>query len=451
MTGAERSLDAALTYKRTTAKPGDGLSAEVRVNRGHDHDDVRLGDQALATATGGAAGAAGGETNVTEEREGTGYLQADYTRTLAARTKLETGYKGTLRQLDNTFDLATSADGGATFAPNLGQSNAFGYDEQVHAVYGVLSQGLGKFDLQGGLRAERVNTRFDLATTGQRFANDYNSLYPSAVAAYNVDPSRQVKLSYSKRVSRPDTRQLNPFGWREDALNRFQGNPALLPEYTNAFELGFQQTFPKGSLQVTPFARHTVNAIRFIRTLDDAGVFTTSFANVATSESYGADVNGSLRLGRLSGFGGFSAYQQVTDGSNLSSDVSNRAFGWSARGNATLKVTPSLDLQGFVMYRAPMNAEQGRRSAMTMTNLALRQKLRGDAASVTVRVADPFNTMGMGFVTSDGTFLQTSQRKFGARGLFLSFNYAFGQQPRLRQRAPEQPDASQQGSEGPGR
>jgi hypothetical protein len=68
-----------------------------------------------------------------------------------------------------------------------------------------------------------------------------------------------------------------------------------------------------------------------------------------------------------------------------------------------------------------------------------------------VRVADPFNTMGMGFVTSNGTFYQATERKFGARGVFLSFNYAFGQQPRLRQRAPEQPDGSQQGSEGPGR
>ena len=447
MTGAERSLDYALTYKRGAARPGDGLSAELRVNGGHDHDLVRLGDQTLATAAGTAAGPEGVETNVTDARQRTGYMQADYTRTLAARTKLETGYKSTLRRLDNTFDVATSADGGTTFAADLARTNAFAYDEQVHAVYGVLSQGVGRFDLQAGLRAERAATRFDLATTGERYDNDYTSLYPSAVAAYTLDPARQVKLSYSKRVTRPDTRQLNPFGWQEDALNRFQGNPALLPEYTHALELGLQQTFPKGSLQVTPFARHTVNAVRFIRTLDAAGVFTTTFQNVASSDSYGADVNGALRLGRVSGFGGFSAYRQVTDGSNLSTDVSNAAFGWSARGNATVKLTPSLDVQGMLMYRAPMAAEQGRVSAMTMTNVALRQKLPGDAASVTLRVADPFNTMRMGFVTSDGTFLQTSQRRFGARGLFLNFSYAFGQQPRTRQRS-EQPEMGPQGQEG---
>jgi len=449
MTGSELSLDYALAYKRAAERSGDGFSTELRFNRSHDDDHVLLTDQALQTGSSDALGAPALETNVTEERNRNWSLQTDYTRTLVEHTKLEAGYKGTLRQMDNTFDVATSSDGGGSYAADPTRSNAFDYDEQVHAVYGVLGQGAGRFDLQAGLRAEQAATRFDLATSGERFDTDYQSLYPSALAAYNLDETRQVKLSYSKRVTRPDTRQLNPFGWREDALNVFQGNPALRPEYTHAVELGYQQSFPKGMLQVTPFVRHTVNAVRFIRTVDDAGVSTTTFQNVATSDSYGADVNGSLRLGRLTGFGGVSAYKQVTDGSNLATDVSNNAFGWSARANATLQLTPTLDLQGFLMYRAPMNAEQGRVAAMTMTNLALRQKLRGDQASVTLRLVDPFNAMGMGFVTDDGRVYQTSRRNFGARGAFLSFNWAFGQQPpRQRPRGAEQPDTPQPTPEG---
>ena len=449
MTGAERSLDYALTFKHAAEQRGDGLSLELRVNRAHDSDMVRLGGQTLATASGAVPGIFKLTSNLTEERDRTGYLQADYTRTLGEHTRIETGYKGTLRMLDNAFDVASSLDGGTTFAANRERSSAFTYDDQVHAVYGVLSQTVGQFDLQAGLRAERASSKFDLTGDRQPFANNYSSLYPSAVAAYTLDQSRQLKLSYSKRVTRPDTRQLNPYGYREDALNQFRGNPALLPEYTHALEAGFQQSFSGGMLQITPFARHTVNAIRLIRTHDTTGVFTTTFQNVATSDSYGADVNGSLRFGRVSGFGGLSAYQQVTDGSNLRSDVSNNAFGWSARGNATIKVTPSLDLQGFLMYRAPMKNEQGRVSAMTMTNLALRQKLLGDAASVTLRLMDPFKTMGMGFVTSDDTFSQTSQRRFGARGLIVSFNYTFGQQPRVRERERErEPEGGQPGGEG---
>ena len=448
-TNDDLTLDYAISHKRTTEQQGDGLVTELRVNRQRGDSDVLLTDRALGLTGPVTAGTAALETNSTDDVTKNWSLQSDFTRTLGGRTKIETGYKGTLRQLENEYNVANFSDVLSSYVPNLDRTNAFDYNEQVHAVYGVLSKGAGKFDLQAGLRAEQVNTRFDLATTGEKFDNSYQSLYPSALAAFNVDDMRQVKLSYSKRVTRPDTRQLNPFGFREDALNQFRGNPGLRPEYTHALELGFQQSFTKGTLQITPFARHTVNAVRFIRTIDDAGISTTTFQNVATSDSYGADVNGSVRFGKLSGFGGFSAFKQVTDGSNLATDVSNSAFGWSARGNATLKLTSTLDVQGFLMYRAPMTTEQGRMSAMTMTNLALRQKLLGDQASVALRVMDPFNAMGMGFQTDDGRFAQSTRRNFNARGAFLTFCYNFGQQPRVRSRpngGEQQPDASAQPS-----
>lgn len=435
MTGDELSLDWALGYKHTAAQQGDGLATEIRVNRGNDNDHVLLTDQALSTTSGVPDGLPALETNLTKERESQWSLQSDYTHSFATGTKIETGYKGTLRRLDNDLGVATSTDGGDTYTSDDTRSNAFLYDEKVNAAYGVLSQSVGSFQLQGGLRAELVKTTFDLANTGEHFSNDYTSLYPSAIASYSLSETEQLKASYSKRVTRPDTRQLNPFGWREDALNMFQGNPALLPQYTHAFELGFQQLFPQGTLQVTPFIRHTVNAIRFIRNINDAGVSVTTFQNVASSDSYGADMTGSFRLPKLTGFGGVSLFQQVTDGSNLTTDASNKAFGWNARANATMKVSPTVDLQGFLMYRAPMNVEFGRMRSMLVTNIALRQKVIGDQGSITFRLMDPFNMMRMGFVTDDGRFYQTSLRQFGARGAFVSFNWNFGQQPRVdRQR-----------------
>lgn len=69
---------------------------------------------------------------------------------------------------------------------------------------------------------------------------------------------------------------------------------------------------------------------------------------------------------------------------------------------------------------------------------------------MTLRVMDPFNTMGFGFVADDGRFYQTSERKFGARGVFLSLAYNFGRAPRLRPRGAEQPEAAQPGPGGPG-
>jgi outer membrane receptor protein involved in Fe transport len=385
------------------------------------------------------------ETNAMDERNDTWFVQSDWTRALGGDVKLETGAKGTYRRMTSDFAVANALPSAEALAPDLGRSNAFVYDEHVSAVYGVLSRRTGKVNVQGGLRYEVADTRFDLRTTRERFDNDYRSLFPSALVSYDLDAQRQVKLSYSKRINRPVVQQLNPFGFREDQYNIFAGNPGLRPEYTHALELGWQQSVGKGSLQLTPFFRHTTDAVRQIGTVGSDSILRVGFRNAATSDQYGADANLSLRAGAFSGFGGASVFEQVTDASNLAGAGGAiatagrvRAFGWSARGNVTWKVTPRLDLQSFAMYRAGMRTEQGRISHFTLANVALRQKLRGDRATMTLRVMDPFGTMGWAVRASDGRVLQAMERQFGARGAFLNFGYTFGRPPKIRQRPQEQ-------------
>jgi outer membrane receptor protein involved in Fe transport len=442
------TADYALTWRRVVDPQKNSLNVEGRVNYGKSGNDVLFSRETL-TGTGAPTGTPVGlETNATDDRNTSAFAQLDWTRELRKGTKLETGYKGTFRSQSSDFDVAVGNRGG-TLGADLNRSNAFTYHEQVNAAYGVLSQHVGKLDLQGGLRLEQADTRFDLTTTRSRYDNDYKSAFPSAIVSYALDGSRQLKASYSKRISRPFVQQLNPFGFREDAMNVFEGNPGLQPEYTHSYELGYQQSLPKnlGSLQVTPFLRHTVNAVRQIGQVDDAGVLHVSFRNAATSDQYGSDANLTFRLGKVSGFGGASVYEQRTDAANIAGARSVNAFGWSARANATWKVSPTFDLQAFTMYRAPQKTEQGRMSRFAMTNLAVRHKLNGDKATATLRVMDPFGTMGWTMRASDGRVIQLMDRRFGARGAFLSVSYNFGQAPKLRQR-PQEESVPQSGQPG---
>lgn len=440
--GDDTGMDYVLGYRHTVTPRQNELSAEVRFNREWEDERTRFSERVLAPDGSPADGLPLLETQATDERTRTWTLTADYVRPLPGGVRLETGYRGTLRRLDSDFDAALFSHQEGSYLPDPTRSNAFVYDEQVHAAYGVLGGTAGRFDLQAGLRAERAFTEFELETTDERFDNDYASLFPSALVAFNLSDERQLKASYSRRVERPRTRQLNPFGRELDPLNVFRGNPYLKPEYTHSLEVGFQQSSQRGTFQLTPFLRQTTDAVRRFTTVDDAtGVATTTFLNVATTESYGTDVNGTLRLGRVTGFGGVSAYRQVSDASNLGEDVGSDAFGWSARANATVSVTPRLDVQGFLMYRAPMATEQGRVSGRSMFNLALRQRVLGERGSVSLRVVDPFNTMRFRSLTEDDRLFQETERRFGARGVFLSFSYNVGQQPRTRQRnQPERTD-----------
>src|SRR5262249_36246513 len=147
-------------------------------------------------------------------------------------------------------------------------SNGLSFDETVHAAYAVLSQGAGKFDMQGGLRAEHASRDFGLVGDA-KYPYSYNSLFPSANVVYNLSDFTSMKASYSRRIRRPGTQELNPFPSFFDVQTALIGNPALAPEYTDAYELGVTKNMSKGMVQLSPFFRHTSDVIRVdINTLD---------------------------------------------------------------------------------------------------------------------------------------------------------------------------------------
>lgn len=428
-------LDYTLAFKRTLVPRKHEISTELRYNRSDDEDRTMLWRQPV---TGGTQ--IEGESNDTDALTQSLNAQLDYTRTLAARTKIETGYKGTARWLDRNYLVRKDLFGNNQWVES-DLSNDFGFDEKVQAAYGVLSQGVGNWDLQGGLRAEYANRDFTLAKPAQNYPHSYTSLFPSGVASYKFSEKTQAKLSYSRRIRRPGTQELNPFPVFFDPQNVFIGNPNLNPEYTHAIEGGLSRTGMLGSLQFSPFYRRTTDVIRVDINTDDIvdgrNVTSISFRNLATSDSYGADFNGTLRLGKkFNGFGAFNVFRIVTDGGSESA-LSSDAVTWGTRFNATFNATDKLTLQGNWFYRAPINVERGRFSAMQNASFSVRQKLLGDKATVALRVIDPFNTIGFKIRAGDDNLMQLTERRFGVRGTFLSFQYSFGQAPRIRQPQPQ--------------
>ena len=357
------------------------------------------------------------------------------------KAKLETGVKETNRWLDKEFLVYKDALGDGNWAQST-LSNTFNFDEQTHAGYGVLSQGVGKFDLQGGLRAEWSSRNFDLAGA-QSVPYNYHSLFPSGVIMYKPTDQTQLKVSYSRRIRRPGTQELNPFPVFFDQQNVFIGNPRLNPEYTDAIELGASKTGQLGSIQLSPFYRHTKDVIRVdintADTVDGREVTSVSFQNLDKSNSWGTDLNGNLRLGpKLNALAGFNIFKMVTDGGSQSALGSN-AIAWSARLNATTQLSPTVILQANYFYRGPMKIEKGKFSAFQMTNVTLRKKIDGDNMSVAVRFADPFNQMKFRIKAGDDNLEQITQRQFGVRATYLTFQWNYGKPPKVRLPQQDQP------------
>lgn len=433
-TNHEFNLESTLAYKHTFGEQGHDLSSEFRIFRGREGGPSSLTAGPLAF-NGSSQGDSARETATGYEHPGESSVKVDYARPLSSFLRMETGYKGSLQRFHTTLDTRVFDASAGAYLPDSTRTSNFTYDQLVNAEYGMLDAQFGKFLLQGGLRAERAATQFHLHTSGSSYDNRYNSLFPSALVAYNVDDEHQVKLSYSTRVRRPDdTDLIDPTLHYQDPLNVSRGNPYLRPEYIRALELGLQRTTDRLTLQLTPFARHTIDAVRTIRTIDTSGVATRTFANVATTDDYGTDATIAMHGGRVSGFAGASAFRQVSNASNLAPGLSAKTFGWTARTNASVHVSKSLDVQTLLFYRGPMTVEQGRNYSFTRFSLAGRQKLMDDRMEVALRVVDPFNTSRQRSITTDPRFYQVSDFTRTSRGLLLTVNWNFGHPPRERRR-----------------
>ncbi len=428
----ESNIESTLGYKHTFSDKEHSLEGELRIFREREGGPGSVLARSLAL-DGTAVDTTAIENQTSWERPSENSLKVDYVRPLTDLVRLELGYKGSLQRFHTTLDTRVFDGTQAAFLPDPTRISDFTYRQLVNAGYGMLDAEVGKFQLQGGLRLERAGTRFHLNTSNATYDNRYNSFFPSALVAYNIDDTHQLKLSYSTRIRRPDdTDLIDPTAHYADPLNLSRGNPYLKPEYIRALEFGVQSTANHTTIQVTPFFRRTLDAVRTIRTIDTAGVATRTFANVSTSNAYGTDVTVALGGERLSGFAGASGFRQVSNATNLAPGLSAQTFGWTARTNATLHLSNTVDLQTLLFYQAPMTIEQGHNASRTRLSFALRQKLMQDKMSLTLRVIDPFNTSRESNTTLDPRFYQVSQRARSIRGLLLSASWTFGKAPKLR-------------------
>ncbi|CAN5670436.1 TonB-dependent receptor [soil metagenome] len=433
--GGGNAFDYSLNFRRTLAPRTHELSADIRYRTSSSDNLSRFIERDVL----GGSQLAGTERQLSESLDSNLGVQIDYFRNFDA-FRLEAGYSGSLRSQDSSVDIAQRPVGQESWLADP-RSNEYRLSETINAAYAVLSRRMDAFSVQGGLRAEAASRDFRTAGVDEGSPKRYNSLFPSGLISWDLTEDRQLKAGYSKRIQRPHARMLNPLPSSDDPLNVFVGNPDLSPEYTHSFELGYQHTGSFGTVQVTPYYRHTTDVARRFQFLTDEGVTVTTFRNLATSSSLGGDVTTTFRTGPVSGFVGFNASQVATDGGEGDLAVSHNAFAWSTRANASWRVRPGLDLQGNVFYNAARQFENSRMAAMMRTNLSLRQRVMGERGNVTLRVIDPLNQMRFSVQAEDERFYQETLRQMGGPRAMLTFSYNVGQQPRQRTRPrAEQPD-----------
>jgi outer membrane receptor protein involved in Fe transport len=395
------------------------LETELSYDRDFESSDATYTNRVLTNGTVGPVRST--ETETVNEDEQDGSLEIDYTRPLGSLA-LDAGYKGTYRRLDS--DQAYEE-------PNadVPEIRDFTFDEQIHAVYGILSRELGDFSVETGLRAETVHTNVN-PVNDPAVESSYTSLYPSVFFTYSPNQRRQGRLSYSKRVDRPGLWDINPIEDNENPSFVERGNPTLDPEYIHSFELTGTQRWDGASVTVTPYVRYTVNEIEeveFEEQVDGQTVTVRQARNLSSSTSYGTELITTFSVGeRLEGTLSGNFYRSVTDGSNLTTDLSNNALTFSGYADIRAQLRDGLNFEISQYYRPAQNIPGGRMDRITSTEMALQQQLFSGDGSLTLRVDDVFNATNFNVWRETENFYQETTSQWGARSASITFQYTFG-------------------------
>ena len=334
--------------------------------------------------------------------------QVDYTRPSAdGKGKLEAGLKNqVLRNTGGTaMSKPVSTEPGAEFQPDASNSFDYTFTQVMPAAYATYSQQLAHgWSAQAGLRTEGTFINGGVENRNANVNRQYVSLFPSATVARELGKEAgqsRLQFSYARRLNRPDFMQQLPIQLYQDPRNYRQGNAGLLPEFSHNLELGHQLNLAGGaSFTSTVFARFTQDAIRRVRTIDNdatrdngVGVVTReTYDNIGTTNNFGLETTWAQPLAkwwRVSASGSV-YYSQVA--ANALNAANRAALAGTARLANNFTPRPGLDVQLTGNVRSRVLTAQGRQLATGGLDLALRQRLFGERAALTLRVSDLLNT-----------------------------------------------------------
>ncbi|QNM87005.1 TonB-dependent receptor [Polaribacter pectinis] len=369
-------------------------------------------------------------------------INIDYTNPVSKEGKLELGLEYRTNKTANinltdqeryTFD----ANGNVTGTEPLGNSS-FDYDRKIYSGYVNYGHKFGKLTMQLGARLEQyeiVGNFKQNNVAAPQVTDDIFSVYPSAFFTYAASEKNQWQVSYSRRVDRPGISQVNPIREWSTPLITSVGNPDLIPQFTNSFELNYTRQIKNGSVTLGTFYRKINDVISRVTDVDlldpnnRAQILT--FRNFDDTSAYGLEFSTNYKVNnwwRINSSMDFYSQKQLgsvdlTSANPQRIEVTNEVF--NARISNSFKATKNLSLQLFAMYRGPSKDIQWETENMWMVNTGASLSVLKGKGTINFRVNDIFQGMKFAF-NSENPYTQNGQFNWESRTAYLGFNYRFG-------------------------
>jgi outer membrane receptor for ferrienterochelin and colicin len=355
-------------------------------------------------------------------------LSADYVLPLARVGILKLGYdfERDNSAIDDSGGSVDPATGRTVSNPNI--TNQFNYLQTINALYGNYDVTHGLWTLTAGLRLEYT------ATTLPRH---YGGAYPSLRLERRLSQWSTLAISANRRVTRPDPEMLDPYVDRRDTQNLRAGNPLLLPEDTQSFEVEYSVESKRVNYGVTGYVRRNRNSFTDVaQPLSNTVVLITK-ENLPIDRSDGLEFIASAHAADHWSYG-------------LSANLFHRQLDVAGPGPAGMKSTTGLNLKANLEYRPNVSdtaqisisrsdkrlTPQGYIDAINLVNVGYRRVI-GPNWSAVLTVTDLLNGQILRRFVGTSTLMDTYRREQIGRVTYIGVVYAFGAQKNTKAKGGE--------------
>lgn len=351
----------------------------------------------------------------------------DYTLPIGETGKLEAGFQSRFSQSEDMTELKERNPETGEYETLDEYSNSTTYERNIQSIYTTYGQEIGNFGIQGGLRGEYTFRDIISENTNEQFGIDRWDFFPTIHLSYQMPKDNQMMASYTRRIQRSRGWYLEPFITWVDAFNVRQGNPDLLPEYIDSYELGYLKKIGKSNMfSLEGYYRVTHNKVERVQSVYEENVILSTIENVGKDYSLGLEFLLSFQIFKwweMDLMGDF--YKYRVEGILYEEDFSNSSNNWSSRFNNTFNIKKSTKIQINSMYNGPSVTAQGKREGYYMINAGVRQDFLDKKLSAVLQVRDIFATAKRESTSSGPDFYNYSEYVRNAPMVTLSISYKF--------------------------
>jgi hypothetical protein len=348
--------------------------------------------------------------------------KADYVQPLW-KGNIETGLKYSNVASDNSIDFEQLiAD---SWQNNAQRSNTFKYTEQIMAGYFDYSTQVKKIGIKVGLRGEYTLSDGVSPTENKQVKRDYFDLFPSASLSYNASENHIFALGYSRKVSRPNYRFLNPFEYYLDKRTSQRGNPYLNPQYTHGFTLNY--TLYK---MFNIALGHDLTRDAMVESMGQDQELKTTWV---TRENLGRQNTSYINLTIPARIGTFwTMYNNLTGiymhfkGPIAGYEISQGSAFLQGNSTSTFKINKAVSAELAMRYNSPFLYNVYKIDGRFNTDIGLTYNLSDNRSSLKLAVTDVFHSNHNNLSTDFEEFNSKIYQYHDSQTVRLTFNYKFG-------------------------